>query len=356
MATMTDDYYKELGISKNATADDVKKAFRKIARSCHPDVAGSDESKINRFKRAKKAYEVLSDPKARSRYDRRHERRTEAGTFFEAFYKQTEKGFPGGRSRRPRVRRPTKRGVDPANNLDLEDLFSETSDFGFGGGRVKAGGNRPRTAQRVVPVPGEDIHIQVDVESKVAVHGGTVTAVYYRMQRADSWRPGASEPGLVRIQDIADIRLLPGTSDGEMLRERGLGDAGAHGGPYGDLIVRLNVKKQKPRSEPQTSSSKTQSEEVMGDASVMLDVSVVEAILGGRIELDTPQGRVMLVIPPNTSSGRKLRLKRRGVANANGEPTDLYVVVRIVVPKDLDEESRRLIQEFAVLNPGSPRD
>ena len=123
---------------------------------------------------------------------------------------------------------------------------------------MKAGGTRPRTAPRAAPVPGDDIHIQLDVDAKVATHGGTVTAVYYRMQRADSWRPGAAEPGLVRIQDIADIRLLPGTSDGEVLRERGLGDAGAHGGPYGDLIVRINVNKE--QSSTKANAPKTQKE------------------------------------------------------------------------------------------------
>ena len=89
---------------------------------------------------------------------------------------------------------------------------------------------------------------------------------------------------------------------------------------------------------------------------MLLDISVVEALLGGRIEVTTPQGRVLLSIPPGTSSGAKLRLKRRGPPNAAGELTDLYVLVRIVVPKTLDDESRKLIEEFAVLNPNSPRD
>ena len=349
---MAEDYYKVLDVSKDATPEEVKRAFRKIARQCHPDVAGSDETKINRFKLAKKAYEVLSDPKARSRYDRRNERRAEAGTFFEAFYKQTEKGFPRGRSGRPRVRKPSKRGTDPANNLDLEDLFSETPDFGFGSrksSRVKTGAGASRTS-RPSPLPGDDVQIQVEVDPSVAKRGGTVTAVYYRMPRADTWRPGSSDPGVLRIQDIADIRLLPGTTDGEVLRERGLGDAGAHGGPYGDLIVQLRFKKSnKKRPSPEPTAPP-------GETTMMLDISVVEAMLGGRIELETPQGRVLLSVPPGTSSGAKLRLKRRGPPDAAGNPTDLYVMVRIVVPRTLDDESRRLIEEFAVLNPNSPRD
>jgi curved DNA-binding protein len=347
---MAEDHYKTLGLTFDASPEDIKKAFRKIARQCHPDVAQSDEGKIARFMKAKRAYEVLSDVKARSRYDRRHERRTESGTFFEAFYKQTGKGFSGGRTR---VNRPGRKGVDPANNLDLEDLFNETSDFGFGGeaqsGRIRSGARKSSPRSRAAPQPGEDVHIGLSVGPTVCKAGGTVTAVYYRLQRADSWRPGAPDAGLVRVQDIADIRLLPGTVEGEVLRERGLGDAGAHGGPYGDLLVQLNFLKETPP--PPVSESA-----VPDDTTKLLDISVVEAILGGRIQIETPQGRVLLSVPPGTSSGAKLRLKRRGRADDAGNPTDLYVRVRVVVPRDLDDESRALIEQFATLNPGSPRE
>ena len=163
------------------------------------------------------------------------------------------------------------------------------------------------------------------------------------MQRADSWRPGAADPGLVRVHDIADVRIVPGTRDGEILRERGLGNAGSHGGAYGDLVVtvRIVVARRAPSEEP---------------AAPSIDLTIVEALLGGRVSLDTPQGRIRLTIPPGTSSGIQLRLKGKGPVGTNGLATDWFVTTRIVVPKELDAESRRLIEEFARLNPSAAED
>jgi DnaJ-class molecular chaperone len=146
----------------------------------------------------------------------------------------------------------------------------------------------------------------------------------------------------VSIQDLADVRIIPGTQDGDVLRERGLGDAGVHGGAYGDLVVRVRV------------VSVTEAPAEPGE--VTLDISVVEALLGGRMEIDTPRGRVRLTIAPGTSSGARLRLKGKGASGTTESPVDLFVNVRIVVPRTLDDESRKLIEEFARLNPGTPRD
>lgn len=354
------DYYEILGVTADATTQDIKKAFRQIARECHPDVTGDDPTAGERFKSARKAYETLIDPVTRSRYDRRGQRRKfEKGSFFDAFYRATGEKEEETRSARPRSG-PTygahdgypgagrKGRKDPKNDLDLDDLFN---DFGFAGSSPSGAG----TAS-----PGADVHIDLDVPQGVAREGGTVTAVYHRLQRADSWRPGSSDNGLVRIQDIADIRIVPGTSSGEMLRERGLGDAGEHGGPYGDLVVRVCLVREPPPPPPPPAEAprrervRTEPRHAPVSAengALKLDVSVVEALLGGRIELDTPQGRVRLAIPPGTSSGSRMRLKGKGAA---GE--DLYVETRIVVPRALDDESRQLIEAFARLNPGTPRD
>ena len=352
---MAEDYYAVLAVARDATTQDIKRAFREIARRCHPDVAGSDPAAEEQFKNARKAYETLMDPVARARYDRRGQRQVPppGGSFFDAFYRNT------GRTQEPRHQETTVTGRmktgrstgssagggsarSSGNDVSLDDLFN---DFGFGGGRV--GASRPQAPPKPArPEPGDDVHVDLEVAADVAVSGGSTTAVYYRMQRADSWRPGAVDAGLVRVQDIADVRIVPGTRDGEVLRERGLGNAGSHGGAYGDLVVTVRiVAARRPDSTPEAPGAP--------QPTALIDLGIVEALLGGRVALVTPQGRIWLTIPPGTTSGVQLRLKWKGPIGDDAAPSDWFVTTRIVVPKTLDPESRRLIEEFARLNPSS---
>jgi DnaJ-class molecular chaperone len=375
---MADDYYAVLGVSKDASSQDIKKAFRRIARECHPDVVGEDAAKLARFKAAKEAYETLSDDAARVRYDRRLELRGQrvrtGGSFRDAFYRRTadmHESTIRAQNRRSQAR-SRKRVNDPANNLDLDDLFN---DFGFGGrpgasnsksaGRSRSSTGAPPRGSRErarppMPQQGRDVHIDLDVPASIARQGGTVTAVYYRMQRADSWRPGAPDPGVVRIQDLADVRLLAGTRDGEVLHEKGRGDAGAYGGPYGDLVVRVRVVAE-PDSPDEPSQDRTggssrgpegEGPDPAEDTDQVVDIGVAQAILGGRVEVETPQGRVRLTVPPGTSSGTRLRLRKRGPSRPDGTPSDLMVRLRIVVPRELSPEARSLIERFGTLHPG----
>lgn len=343
------DYYTVLGVQRGATPQEIKRAFRQIARECHPDVSGGDPGAEERFKTARAAYETLMDPAARAAYDRRGQRRGSApppGPFFDAFWRATgrREGKPSSSGQGTRSPRGGRFNVkDPGNAVTLDDLFND-----FGGAEVRASARAQRPSTPAAePQVGGDVHIDVDVPASVAASGGSITAVYHRMQRADSWRPGAADPGLVRVQDIADVRVIPGTREGTMLRERGLGNAGAHGGPYGDLVVRVRIQGAAPAPEPATQRPEPRA----SGGEQVIDIHVVEALLGGRITVETPQGSVKLTIPPGTSGNTRMRLKGRGAPGADGTPTDLYVVTRICVPKQLDEESRQLIEAFARLNP-----
>lgn len=338
---MTEDYYKILGVGTDASPQDIKKAFRQIARECHPDVAGDDPAAEERFKQARTAYETLSDPLTRGRYDSRNERRSEPkGSFFDAFYRSTERREKG---REPKAERP--RTPPPRRDLNLDDLFNDVADFGFGDGGAKRG--------PVMGAPGADVHVEVHVPERVAREGGSVTTTYRRMQRTPNWQPGAADAGVERIEDVADIRVLPGTRSGQVLREKGRGDAGAFGGPYGDLLVQVRVipeplrreAEPPPRAAPPPRSGPGPAVEAPTDEPE-LDIGVVEALLGGRVDYGGAGGVVKVTIPPGTSSGTRLRLKGKGAGGA-----DLFLRIRIVVPKTLDDESRRLIERFGELNP-----
>ncbi len=366
---MADDHYAVLGVPNDASAADIKKAFREIARKCHPDVAGDDRDAEERFKQARLAYETLMDPVTRARYDRRAQRRASGGgapppggSFFDAFWQASERA---AQARGQTGSKPGQAGrKNPGNAVGLDDLFDDFGDFGFDAGKggskrspVEPGGGPTGGAGRgggEVPRQGEDVHVDLEVPADVARGGGSVTAVYHRLQRSDSWRPGAPDPGLVRIQDIADVRIVPGTRSGAVLREKGLGDSGPHGGPYGDLVATVRIVAPRPAPQdprPPAEEPRAEGPSLFPQADALLDLTLVEALLGGRVAVDTPQGRIRATIPPCTSSGVRMRLKGKGKVQADGTIGDWYVLTRIVVPRRLDDESRALIEAFARLNP-----
>jgi molecular chaperone DnaJ len=375
------DLYGVLGVTKDASAQDVKKAFRALAKELHPDVAGNDPAKAARFREVATAYETLGDPDKRAAYDRMRTRRAQP----------RGRTWPGGfdfGGDQPRQRPPP-----PQGDLDLEDIFTDfnASDFGFGNRGPKGG---PRTEPR----PGRDITVGVDIPGHVATRGGTVTVSYTRLKRVES---GST---LIRVDELTDLRIPPGTNHGDTLRLERMGDAGENGGVYGDLVADVHIvagedpfaRRGDPRGgDPYGSSPRggdprgqdSRSGDPRGpdpraggprgsapppwdppppsgprmrfggksagepqEPAQVVDVTIGEAVLGGRIPVETPTGTVRIAIPAGTSSGTRFRVRGKGPPGPGGTPTDLLAEVRIVVPKDLDEESRRLIERFAELN------
>ena len=346
------DFYAELGIQKGASSDEIKKAFRKLARTCHPDVARDDPAAAGKFARIREAYETLVDPARRSGYDRRGERRkaTRGGEW-------RPPGGWGGFSARSRVRQGTRSRRQP--DMGLDDIFSDhsdTADFGFGGAQKKGGGGQTRQDK------GRSIEVTVNAPSKVARLGGTVTVRYPRMRRS------SDGVNVYRYNEIHDVRVPPRTCTGDILTLDRMGDSGGASGRYGDLICKIIVVDDAPRvrkvgarasqgtqapgpDAPGPEASPPRPNIHASGETRIISISLAEAVLGGRVEVATPKGKVRLKIAPGSSSGTRLRLKGRGPGGS-----DIFVVLRIVVPRNLDEESRSLIERFAALNPSDPRD
>lgn len=361
--------YQVLGIDSDASADDIKKAFRGIARKYHPDVAGDDAEAAEKFKAAREAYEVLSEPGRRAAYDIAIEREAKGrsrprqgratqqdkGAFFRAFYKRASGGAGDPRAGRTKTHgerfsaRVASGGAGGGNeaSLDPEDIFA---DFGFGAG---AGGAKRYRTSRHEPQRGNDVAIKLTVPATTARDGGIITAHYARLSRSAGWKKGSDDPGVERCHDPVELDVPAGTLENSVRRYRGLGDAGAWGGAAGDLVVHFRIVSdgQAPRSSASTRgpTARNTPPTTPESGNQVVEISVSEALLGGRIEVQTPSGTVRVTLPPCTSSGKRLRLSGRGAGGS-----DLYLELRIVVPTSLDARSRALIEEFAELNPESP--
>lgn len=356
---MAADFYQALGVPQNATMGEIKKAYRSLARELHPDVVGTDSEKVERFQQVTEAYEVLSDPSARGRYDRRFMRRT-PGRMAGGFHY-----WSGDPSTDPNA---TGLGSDPANDLDLDDIFGE-ADFGFGGRRPRSAKTtlskdpapEPRGTGRKVPPPpppprsaprpGTDISLAVDVPRSVAAKGGTVTLTYVRQVLTEDRR------GVVEYDEIHDLKVPPGVGHGQTLRVPKYGHAGEGGGAYGDLVCDIRLVGPEPSKGTAPAPSAGTTTSSAKDPNVrILAISVHEALLGGRIPVQTHAGEVSLSLPPCTSGGARFRLRGKGTPTAGGVPTDLVVQLKVVTPPLLDDDAKAAAEALAGLAPYNPRE
>lgn len=307
------DFYKTLGVSKTASHDEIRKAYKKIARENHPDVKPDDKAASERFKQATEAYEVLGDADKRKQYDQ-----------FGAAYRHA--GGAGGGA-------PFGHGGG-AGPIDLGDLFGGQFDLGdlFGGGGGPGGGSfggGGRRAQRQ-PTRGQDIRTTIQVPFQVSADGGSHGITINR--------GGETEK--------LEVKVPAGIKSGGTLRLSGKGEPGAMGGPDGDLLVSVHV-----ASHPYFRRD---------GSNVLVDVplTLTEAVLGARVDVPTLAGDdVTLTVPPGTSSGAKLRLKGKGFPDQkSGGRGDQFVVIKIVSPKDISPAARELLQQFANEVPQAPRE
>jgi curved DNA-binding protein len=302
------DYYKVLGVEKNATTDQIKKAYRKLARQHHPDVNPNDPTAERKFKEVNEANEVLSDEEKRRKYDQLgadwqryqqagHSRGASSGGFDWSQYAQPGGGFGGGGG-----------SNDPFGGADFSDFFSSI----FGGASGRAGGS-PR------PTAGQDYQAELELTLEDAYQGGprTLTVNGKKLR----------------------ITIQPGVEDGQTIRLRDQGAPGRNGGPSGSLYITI-------RLQPDARYTRTGN-----DLTMDVPVSIYKALLGGEQVVDTLSGPVKIKVQPETQNGTRLRLRGKGfpVYKRAGEFGDLYLRLTLSLPQNLTDEEKSLLQQLATL-------
>ncbi len=306
------DYYDILGVSRQSSADEIKKAYRKLARKYHPDVAQNKPDADAKFKEVSEAYEALSDSQKRRMYD-------QYGHAADKMGQQPGGGFRGG--------------AQGGGGFDFSDLFGGAGGGNMGGmggfgdifDQMRGGGGRGRPRQRSAP-KGADIVQDINLSFDEAINGieRTITMTI-------------SEPDGSRHQERIGVKIPAGVDDGSKVRVRGKGQRGAGGN--GDLIFTVKV-----AEHPYFNREGN-------DIHLDVPITVLEAAVGTRIEVPTVYGEKRTVAVPPGNKGLKLRLKGEGVKVKSSKKTgNMYLSLKIVVPDELDEASVKLLEEFNELN------
>ena len=401
MATQTKDYYGTLGVKKTATQDEIRKAFRKLARKYHPDVNPGDKKAEEKFKEISEANDVLSDEKKRKVYD-------QLGFYSDNIDPAAAEAYArAGAAGGTRTHHGGGEGVPfDFGGFDFSGFSGggggrqqESTGGGFGssfrdifGGMFSGAGRQPRG-----PQPGTDLEYQVEIDFWTAIRGGVTRLEIQRQSQCTTCKgtgavgkpmecpechgtgqvtqtggrmkfniqcprcggsgkvqntcPTCDGAGVITRREPLEFRIKPGTRDGQRIRLAGRGNAGTEGAPAGDLylIIRVGHHKLFRRTGD--------------DIHITIPITAMEAALGARIEVPTIDGdgshpgRAQLKIPPGTQTGQKLRMREKGVPSATreGQRGDQIVEIKIVVPKVQDERSKEILRELQRLNPEDPR-
>ena len=310
---MARDPYQELGVSRSASTDEIRKAFRKLAKQHHPDTNPDNKAAEERFKQVSAAFDILGDAAKKKKFD--------AGEI-DADGRETMRGFGGaGGGGNPFGGGGFQRGGFSSRGqdgpeIDLGDIFGDIlgrnarGGGGFGGGQ---GGFSPR---------GADIKARLDIDLEEAIRGG---------KKRVSFSDGRT----------IDVTIPVGAQEGQTLRLKGQGSPGRGG--QGDALIELTIK-------PHAIYRRE------GETLVMdLPISIPDAVLGGKIEAPTPDGNVMLGVPKGSNSGATLRLKGRGLADAKGKRGDLLARLVVTLPETIDPDLEKFAQAWRDQKPYSPK-
>lgn len=301
------DYYKTLGVSKSASQDEIKKAYRKLARKLHPDLNPNDKEAHKKFQQVNEANEVLSDPEKRKKYDQYGENWKHADQYEQARQQQGAQGFGGGGFG----------GGDFGGytySSDDESAFSDFFESLFGGARGGGGGRRNQAKFRGQDYSAE-LHLSLTDASKT--HKQTLT---------------------INGKNVR-ITIPAGVENGQVIRLKGYGSPGANGGPNGDLLITFVINNNTAYRRDGNDLYKTE------------DVNLYTALLGGEKTIDTLDGKIKLKVNPETQNGTKIRLKGKGfpVYKKEGQHGDLYITWNVTLPTKLTEKQKELFRELSKL-------
>lgn len=314
MSAQFRDYYETLGVPKSATADDIKGAFRKLARKHHPDLAKDKKAAEEKFKEINEAYEVLSDPEKRKKYDD-----------YGANWQQAGQGFGGGAGH-------PGGGFGGFGRGGAGPGFGEGGDFHFGGtgysdffeqffGTRRGRGFGGGAGFEETPQRGRDVEADILVSLDEVLHGAV---------RQISFRRGDSQ----EVQTYT-VKIPKGVREGQRIRLAGQGSPGGKRAPSGDLYLRVRMQ--------QHPDYRFEGSDIYHE----VEIPLWKAVLGGELTIPTPEGRAKLKVPPGTQNGRKFRIPDRGLPEKGNGRGDFYAVVEIMVPQSLTAEQRSLWEKLA---------
>lgn len=299
------DPYKTLGVGRNATQQDIKKAYRKLAKDLHPDLHPNDTAKQDRFKAVSAAYDLLGDPEKRRRFDAGEiDENGQERQFHHEYAGHAGAGAGAGGF------------ASTMNEDDLSDIFAQF----FGGRSAHRGAGFGAEFQ----MRGQDLRYHLDVDFVDAALGA---------KRKVTMPDG----------NAIEITIPAGVRDGQTLRLRGKGGQGLGRGPRGDALVTVSV-----RTHPLFTRDGT-------DIHMELPITFDEAVLGGKVDVPTLRGPVSLTIPKGSSSRRKLRLRGKGIRGGSGTPGDQIVTLKIVLPKTVDRNMEELARQWRRASSFDPR-
>ena len=301
------DYYKTLGIDKKATPKDIKKAYRNLAKKHHPDLNKNDSKSEEKFKEVSEAYELLADPKKRKTYD---DFGNQSNFSSNSDFDPSQYGYNGYQ---------TYSNTDMGDHSDFFNMFfSDAFDMNdlFGRGQNK------QSSRRIIPISGQDISAEIEISPEEGFSG---------VKRKVSLN---TQSEIINI----NFTIPKGVHNGEKIRLKGQGHAGYNGGSKGDLLMTVLMKPSKKFI-------------VDGNNLVMtLDLMPWDAALGGKIPVDTIDGRINVTIPPRIQTGKKIRVSGKGYIDRKGKRGDLIIMVSIVNPSKITGKAKEQYEKLKTLN------